>query len=94
MTPKKTIKYDNDFIIKAHEYCNDNKTEILNSKLCGCFYCEQTFKPSEIKIWSREFNSETYTTAICPNCKIDSVLSDKFPIEKKEFLKSMNNYWF
>ncbi len=85
-------KYNLDFLTKAHKKSSLNKTEILSGNLCGCFYCEQIFLPSEITEWIDEPTKGQ--TAICPKCGIDSVLSSELPITDKEFLKEMNNYWF
>ena len=86
-------KYSLDFLKQAHRDCSSHKDEILSNKLCGCFYCEQTFFPSEIVEWFEE-NISKGETAICPKCGIDSVLSSKYPIEDKQFLNEMNNLWF
>ena len=86
-------KYSKDFLEIAHKNCSSHKNEINNSALCGCFYCEQTFLPNEIEEWIEE-NIANGETAICPKCGIDSVLSDKFPISDKQFLKQMNTLWF
>lgn len=90
---EKTKKYDREFIEKAHKDCSGHKDEILASKLCGCFCCERTFSSSEIEEWI-EVNFSDGETAICPKCGIDSVLSSKYPIEDKQFLHEMNNFWF
>lgn len=86
-------KYSNDFLKRAHKASIYHETKILNSKLCGCFYCKETFEPKMILEWT-DWNSNKERTAICPNCEIDSVLDDKFPVEDKEFLKQMNKFWF
>ena len=88
-----TNKYNREFLERAHVDCSSHKNEILSSRLCGCFYCEQTFLPSEIKEWIEE-NIADGETAICPKCGIDSVLSSKYPIEDKVFLREMNKLWF
>lgn len=77
-------------IAEAHFHCAQHRDEILNSNMCGCFDCLQTFKPTEITDWLANG-----TCAICPKCGVDSVIGDKsgFPISK-EFLTSMNEYWF
>jgi hypothetical protein len=84
-------KYSNEFLELAHKGSSSHKTEILTSDLCACFYCEENFLPSEIEEWIEEKIGET---AICPKCRIDSVLSSKFPISDKIFLDEMNKYWF
>lgn len=77
--------------IDAHKYSKDHKQQLLNSKLCGCFYCLSIFPPKEIDFWIEEYSR----TAVCPYCGIDSVIGDKseYPITK-DFLKKMNEYWF
>lgn len=87
-----TPKYNTKFLIKAHNRSSSHKSEILSVKLCGCFHCEQIFKPTEIIDWIDEPNGGE--TAICPKCGIDSVLSSELPIEDQLFLEKMNNYWF
>ena len=77
--------------IDAHEHSKNHKQQLLNSKLCGCFYCFSIFPPKEIDFWIEEYNG----TAVCPYCRIDSVIGDKsgYPVTK-DFLKKMNEYWF
>lgn len=83
--------YSIDFLKIAHKGSSSHKQEILSSKLCGCFYCKQTYQPSEISEWFNDINGET---AICPKCGIDAVLSSEYPIEDNRFLGEMNRYWF
>jgi hypothetical protein len=85
--------YSKEFLEQAHKSCSSHKEKILNTNLCGCFYCMQTFLPSEIKEWFEE-NIEIGETAVCPKCGIDSVLSSDFPITDKHFLEEMNKLWF
>jgi hypothetical protein len=79
------------FLKIAHRGSSSHRQEILSSNLCGCFYCRQTYPPSEILEWINDINGET---AICPKCGIDAVLSSKYPIEDNRFLDEMNKYWF
>jgi len=85
--------YSIEYLEQAHKSCSCHKEEILISNLCGCFYCLQTFLPSEIVEWFEE-NIEFGETAVCPKCGIDSVLSSEFPITDKYFLNEMNKHWF
>jgi NAD-dependent SIR2 family protein deacetylase len=64
---------------------------MLESDLAGCFHCKEVFSTKEINEWIKEKIGET---AVCPKCGIDSVLSCKFPISDKIFLKEMCKYWF
>ncbi len=81
----------NEVLNLAHDHCANNKSEIIQSKLCGCFYCQRIFKPKEIKLWLNEKEE----TALCPYCTIDSFLGDAsgMPITKT-FLQKMHKKWF
>ncbi len=85
-------KYEIDFLKLAHKGCSRHKKEIIETELCGCFYCMETFSPKEILDWIEENDYEE--TALCAKCGIDSVLSSKWPIKDPKFLKEMNDYWF
>ena len=75
----------------AHKHCFRNRSELQESEICGCFYCEKMFAPSEIEEWTDDGD----TTALCPKCGIDSVIgsSSGFPIVPA-FLKAMNARFF
>ena len=75
---------------EAHKHSSKHRAEIMASESCGCFYCIEIFKPSEIKDWTDDGQ-----TAQCARCGIDSVVgsSSGFPITE-EFLKEMQKYWF
>ncbi len=77
-------------IIAAHKHSSNHREEILSSEICGCFYCLEIYPPSEIQDWVDDDQC-----ALCAKCGIDSVIgcTSNFPITK-EFLKSMNEYWF
>jgi len=75
---------------EAHEHSIRHRLEVTESARCGCFYCCQTFAPTEIREWT-----DDEQTALCPRCGIDSVIGDRsgFPISP-EFLSSMKAHWF
>lgn len=77
---------------EAHKHSFNNKNEISNSKVCGCFNCGKIFNPNEIKDWIIDYNENT---AQCPYCNIDSIIGDAsgFNIDK-QFLDEMHNKWF
>lgn len=79
-------------VICAHEFCWNNKPQLLKDNICGCFYCLNIFNSNEIIEW---IESDNPPTALCPFCGIDSVIGESsgFPITK-EFLKEMQQYWF
>lgn len=87
-----TQKYNLDFLTKAHDKSSSHRDGILSSKLCGCFYCEQSFSPNEITEWIDE--PKGGQTAICLKCGINSVLNSELPITDKVFFDEMNKYWF
>lgn len=75
---------------KYHNFINNYQILILNTQLCGCFYCCQFFLSDSIK----EFVHNN-TCALCPLCGIDSVIPlTCYPDMNKEFLDEMYNYWF
>ncbi len=55
---------------ERHPIIRERQDGIRASK-CGCFYCLSTFPGAEIREWIDEG-----TTALCPKCGIDSVLSE------------------
>lgn len=83
-------KFSDTRLESAHGHSSNNRQEIEGGEKCGCFYCLCVFDKSDITDWV-----DGGTTALCPFCGIDSVLSDEsgFPITK-EFLKEMKDHWF
>jgi hypothetical protein len=74
----------------AHKHCMRNRAELNESSLCGCFYCERIFSPTEITEWIDES-----LTGMCPYCGIDSLIASASGFElNKEFLHRMNEHWF
>jgi len=84
------IIWDDYRLAEAHRYCRNHGTKIMQ-EVCGCFHCGSIFFGSYIKEWIRD-----ETTALCPYCKIDSVLpeSSGLPVNDKEFLGAMFDQWF
>ena len=79
-------------LTQAYNHSKNNKTELLNSHVCGCFYCKKIFEPNEIKNW---LNDKKDKTALCPSCQIDAVIGDASSFEITEtFLNDMNKKWF
>lgn len=79
----------------AHAHSSNHRTEISNSTICGCFFCKQTFAPSEIIEWIDEDNNGVGQCALCPRCGIDSVIGSAsgFPINTA-FLGATSRFWF
>jgi hypothetical protein len=76
--------------IEAHRFAMHNRAQVLRSSSCGCFYCLETYAPSEIGEWCDEGK-----TALCPRCSVDSVLGSDSGIPlTREFLSEMKDHWF
>lgn len=77
--------------ISAHAHSIYNRSQIMASRICGCFYCLKIFESNEIVDWTDADDD----TALCPSCEIDSVIGDAsgYPITR-EFLLKMQEYWF
>lgn len=85
---------DDDDLRIAHAHCGNHRTEIMQSDLCGCFYCRHTFPPDEILEWIDEHDG-VGTTALCPHCGIDSVLGSASGLRlTPEFLDLMQRRYF
>lgn len=76
-------------LLQAHKHSSRHYEELMASEVCGCFFCGETFPPSEIQEWVQG------QMAICPRCHIDSVLGSAsgYPLHKK-FLDAMHRQWF
>lgn len=86
-------KYSDEFLIKCFEGCVNNKTEILNGEICGCYNCLKVSQTKDIVEWISEPNGKE-DSAACPNCTFDSVLSSNYPIQDILFLKEMSEFHF
>jgi hypothetical protein len=76
-------------LIKLHEQSSNNRDKLKKYLLCGCFYCAETFHPSEIEEWAVK------DTAICPRCGIDSVIPLTIGATGNiQMLEEMFDYWF
>jgi hypothetical protein len=83
---------------KIHSKSGWHEKDILNSKICGCFYCLNIFSPNEIQDWVEEPEDcprGSGKTALCPNCGIDAVLPDNIEHEiTKELLEDLHKEFF
>jgi hypothetical protein len=75
---------------EAHRFSIRHRAQVENSATCGCFYCLTIFPPTEIVDWTDDDQ-----TALCPKCRIDSVLGSASgaPITA-DFLSLMRAWWF
>lgn len=86
------MNYDRDLLDTAHKRSSNHRTEVEDSTVCGCFYCQETFGPGEIEQWLEDEGG----TAFCPRCSIDSVIGSEsgYPVTDAAFLQAMHKRWF
>ena len=86
--------FKTDTLRLGHKHCIFHKQEIINSEICGYFYCLGNFNPDEIIEWiDEEYPKEE--TARCPKCDIDAVIGSGsvYPVTKA-FLEAMYRLYF
>ena len=71
--------------MKASEMSWHNTDQINDDTDCSCYYCRANYKGSEITEYFDEGR-----TAMCPRCRVDSVLPEKFTRERLEGLYNEN----
>ena len=67
--------------MKATEMSFKNAHLINDDTDCSCYYCRTNYKGSEITEYFDDGE-----TAMCPRCRVDSVLPEKNSIERLEEL--------
>ena len=73
-----------------HKASCNNKVVLKASRICGCFYCERLYSPSDIVEWVDRRGD----TALCPRCGIDSVLPLDDDSNNLVILQEMRELWF
>ena len=78
-------------LLDAHAHTVRHRKELAASAVAGCFYCCETFAPTEIEDWV-----DNDDCSLCPRCGIDSVIGDAsgYPVSDRQFLKDMHSFWF
>ncbi|AIE83748.1 hypothetical protein [Fimbriimonas ginsengisoli] len=71
-----------------HRRSSHHRYEVEKSVECGCFHCLAIYPPEEIVEWIDQDQ-----TALCPRCKIDSVIGFDSPVSV-DLLGQMRDYWF
>lgn len=85
-----------DDVALAYKFSSNNMPALRKDTLCGYFYCQAIFSPSEIDEYIEDNNPcDKDGTTLCPYCGVDSVIgaSSSFPITE-EFLHWMYRRWF
>lgn len=78
------------FYILFMELGLNNRQYLKKDKICGCYACLTIFKTVEIEDWL-----DKKTTAVCPYCGMDAIVSESCgykPTEK--ILKLLHNREF
>jgi hypothetical protein len=76
-------------LIALHKKSMHNRTDLLEARICGCFYCLKQFEADRITRWTDDDD-----TALCPFCTIDSVLGFQTQTADAKLLSRMHEYWF
>ena len=71
-------------LLAAHKHCSHNREALIRSGKGACFYCFRDFATEQIVKWV-----DGGSTALCPFCEIDSVLSSSTQTTDQQFLRTM-----
>lgn len=85
------MKYSKEQLLAAFRHASNNREELLQTEICGCFSCMTIFRSTEIKYWYEDKDG----TAECPYCGIPAIICEgkNYPFSR-EFIKEMNDFWF
>jgi len=83
MTEERTI------VEKAYSHCLNNKQEIVESSICGCFNCETIFKGGDVFRTPEGITVTEDDTVICPKCSVDSIIGSASGFDINPFLLSV-----
>ena len=78
---------------EEHTNSSHHREAIIAAAECACFYCLEIFSPSSIVEWTDFDNEGIGQTAMCPNCRIDSVIPVRQGVDS-ELLEEMKARWF
>jgi NAD-dependent SIR2 family protein deacetylase len=76
---------------RIHDAASRNREALLSSARCGCFSCESVFHTWDIEEWT-----DNGDTAVCPKCRVTSVLPEALPEGElsQALLHAMCRRWF
>ena len=84
LTVKERCKY-------LHIYSSENKSDVAESKNCGCFFCIKIFDSTQVCAY---INDKGGQTALCPHCSVDAILPDNKVDLSIGLLEDMYRVWF
>ena len=79
------------------KYTKLNRRALTDSTECACIHCFKKFSPSKIINWCSDINElgiYQANTAICPYCKIDSVVPNALINYTEDDLRRWHQYGF
>jgi hypothetical protein len=89
MSSLENSKPDNPTLDEAHLRSLNNRQVLAGGGKCGCFHCLATFDADQVTEWVDEGS-----TALCPRCHIDTVLSARADSIDQMFLRRMRDFYF
>lgn len=79
-----------ELIKKAAIMSLNNRTQVVKSNKCGCYYCCSIFNAEDVIFFVDEG-----TTALCPKCGVDAVIPDSIIVDLNYMLlEELKKYWF
>ena len=93
--------YSDEYVETARKQTMYNRPAIEKSTNCACMYCGHIFPAADILnapepngYWTIERNG--IQTALCPSCKIDTILSDGmgYPVTDLNFIAACTHNWY
>ena len=84
-------KFTNRYLEYLHGKSINNKNLLSLRTSCGCFYCIKVFRSNSINAFV-----DNGSTALCPHCKLDSILPGCFMEDDLniDILEAMNKKYF
>jgi len=82
-----------------HRQSSRHRPAVEQSRICGCFHCQEFFPPAQITRWIQEparGKQPVAETAVCPKCGVDAVLPERngvYPMGA-QMLRLMHHRWF
>jgi hypothetical protein len=76
-------------LIRIHQKSRYNKEKLQSIGKCACFHCKSKFPTVDIKEWT-----DGGKTAICPKCKVDSVIPITPDCDIEDKLDQLHDLYF
>ena len=88
------MTYRSSTLEALHKLSSRHREAVEAAERCGCFCCGSVFRPGEISEWLEE-RGIPGSTALCPQCGIDSVIPEGPDCQLDgDLLAAMHAYWF